>query len=217
VTVHNGIDVRVAAGAGPALRSELGLAPDDVILGMVSALRPEKSHDVAIEAVRLLRERFPAVRLLVVGDGAARQEVERLAAPLGDAVVLAGARADVMDVFDALDLCVHPSRADAFPTTLLEAMAASVPVVATAVGGIPEIVEDGVTGVLVDAPPSARRVADAVAALIRDPERRNALAAAGRARYEKLFTARPWAERTRAVYDAVLAERTGLAGAAVDA
>ena len=134
VTVHNGIDVRVAAGAGPALRSEFGLAPDDVVLGMVSALRPEKSHDVAIEAVRVLRERFPAVRLLVVGDGVARQEVERLAAPLGDAVVLAGARATSWTSSTRPPLC-SPFRADAFPTTLLEAMAASVPVVATALAG----------------------------------------------------------------------------------
>lgn len=214
VTVHNGIDVSAARGAGAAVRHELGLAPDDFLLGMVSALRPEKAHDVAIAAVRRLRDTFPGVRLLVVGDGTARHDVERLAAPLGDAVVLAGARTDVMRVFDAIDLCVHPSRADAFPTTLLEAMAASVPVVATAVGGIPEIVDDGVTGILVPVPPSPERVADEIAALIRDAERRRALADSGRARYEELFTAAPWAERTRAVYDAVLAEAEGNGGGA---
>ena len=98
-----------------------------------------------------------------------------MAAPLGDAVVLTGYRDDVMELLDATDVLVHPSRTEAFPTALLEAMAARVPVVATAVGGIPEIVADGRTGLLVDAPPDAGRFADAVLSLAADPDLRRRL------------------------------------------
>ena len=135
-----------------------------------------------------------------------RADIARLAEPLGNRIVMTGPRFDVMRLLDATDLCLQPSRADAFPTTILEAMAASVPVVATAVGGIPEIVVHERTGVLVNAPPSAEQLADAVAGLLADPRRRGELADAGLERYVQRCTAGPWLRRTRAVYDAVLTE-----------
>jgi glycosyltransferase involved in cell wall biosynthesis len=206
ITVHNGVDVTPCPGAGTEVRRELGLAPGDLVLGMVSALRPEKGHDVALEVIRRMRARIPRLRLLVVGDGDLRDEIRTQAAALGDAVVMAGLRHDVMRVLDAVDVCLHPSRADAFPTTLIEAMAGSVPIVATAVGGIPEIVRGGRTGVLVPAPPRASSLADALESLLRDSDRRHELAAAGREEYRRRFTADPWVRGTRAVYDAVLAD-----------
>ncbi len=206
VTIHNGIEATPMPGAGIAVRRELGLRDDDLVVGMVSALRPEKAHDVAIAAVERLAERYPRLRLLIVGSGPSAHDVERLAAAAGETVVLAGARYDVMNVLDAVDVCLHPSRADAFPTTVLEAMAASVPVLATAVGGIREIVVDGRTGVLVPAPPRPKAVADALAALIEDPARRHELAKGGRGRYEHEFTRGPWVQRLRALYDMVIAE-----------
>jgi glycosyltransferase involved in cell wall biosynthesis len=109
-----------------------------------------------------------------------------------------------MAVLDATDVLVHPSHFDAFPTTLLEAMSASVPVVATAVGGMLEIVEDGVSGVLIGPPPTAHELAAAIERLIADPGLRGRLAAAGRARYEREFEASGWARRVRGVYDDVL-------------
>jgi glycosyltransferase involved in cell wall biosynthesis len=217
VRIYNGIDVTPQAGSGRAVRRELGVAEDELLVGMVSALRPEKAHDLAIEAIAMLRERFPKLRLLIAGQGRGAAELRALAEPLGDTVLLAGRRTDVMSVLDSLDVCLHPSRMDAFPTTLIEALAASTPVLASAVGGIPEIIDDGHTGVLVPAPPSAAAVVDALAVLLEDPARRGELAAAGRASYERRFTAGPWVERTRALYDAVLAEartrRRGLARA----
>jgi glycosyltransferase involved in cell wall biosynthesis len=206
VTIHNGIDVSPEHGAAVEVRRELGFEPDDVVVGMVSALRPEKGHDIAIEALRLLRRRFPQLRLLIAGDGPARAGIAQFADPLGDAVVMAGRRSDVMRLLDAVDVCLHPSRADAFPTTILEAMAASVPVVATAVGGIPEIVIHNRTGILVSPPPSADRIADALSCLLNDRARLRELGAAGRRRYEAHFTAGPWVRQTRALYDAVLLE-----------
>ena len=207
VAIHNGIDAVPERGAGAAVRSELGLESDEFVLGMFSGLRPEKGHDVAVGALRLLRNRFPNLRLVIAGDGPLRADLTKLAQPFGDAIVMAGPRFDVMRLLDATDLYLQPSRADAFPTTLLEAMAASVPVVATDVGGIPEIVVHDQTGVLLAAPPTVGLLADAVALLLQDPRRRRELAEAGRRRYEARFTLQPWVRRTRAVYDSVLADR----------
>ena len=210
VTVHNGVAAEAPApGTGPAVRAELGLGPGDLVAAIVTVLRAGKGHDVAIAAVAELRERFPGLRLLVLGEGPARAEVERLAAPLGDAAILTGHRDDVVRVLAAVDVLVHPSSADAFPTALLEAMAAGVPVVATAVGGIPEIVEDGETGTLLAPPPEPGAFAAALEALLADPERRARMGARGRERWEERFSAERWAQRLRAVYEQALAEAGG--------
>jgi glycosyltransferase involved in cell wall biosynthesis len=213
VTIHNGVDVTPAPGAGREVRREFGWTEDHLVVGMVSALRPEKAHDLALGAISLLRSAFPALRLLIVGRGDAGDDIARMAAALGGTVVMAGARSDVMRCFDAFDVCLHPSRAEAFPTTLIEAMAASVPVLATDVGGIPEIVSDRQTGVLVPAQPSAEVLAGGLADLLGDPSRRRAFGSAGRKKYELEFTARPWVQSTRALYDEVIAE--GRVGASV--
>jgi glycosyltransferase involved in cell wall biosynthesis len=204
VVEHNGIPGRARSGAGAAVREGLGLGPDDLVVTMLAVLREGKGHDVAIEAVAALRERFGALRLLVLGEGPYRPEIERMAAPLGDGVVLAGQRNDVMDVLDATDVLLHPTRIDALPTSLIEAAAAGLPVVATDVGGVPEIVEDGVGGVLVPAPPAAGPVAEALGRLLEDPDRRAAMGAAARRTFEERFTAERWAQRLRERYEDAL-------------
>ncbi len=205
VTVRNGIPGHVRRGAGAAVRAELGLRPDDVVVTMLSVLREGKGHDVAVAAVEALRERWPGLRLLILGEGPHRPAVERMAEPLGDRVVLAGQRDDVMDVLDATDVLLHPTRIDALPTALIEAAAAGVPVVSTRVGGVPEIVVDGVTGVLVEPPPAATAVAHAIGTLLEDPARRTAMGAAARRTFDERFTAEAWAHRLRALYEEALA------------
>jgi glycosyltransferase involved in cell wall biosynthesis len=207
VTIYNGIDVVPEPGAGAGVRREFGFAPGDLVVAMVSALRPEKAHDIAIAAVGLLRPRFPSLKLLIVGDGQSREHVQQAAAAAGDWVVLAGARSDVMRIFDAADVCLHASHHEALPTTIIEAMAASTPVVATAVGGVPELITDPSLGVLVPAPPAPESIAAGVSTLLEDPERRRAIAAGGRRAYEARFTAEPWVRRIRALYDTVLTDR----------
>jgi glycosyltransferase involved in cell wall biosynthesis len=167
-------------------------------------LRTDKGHAVAVDAIARLRERFPNLRLLVAGEGPARAEVERAVATLGGAGVLAGHRDDVMAVLDAADVLVHPSRIDAFPTALLEALAAGVPAVATAVGGIPEIVEDGRTGVLVGASADGAALAAALEPLLADRALRGQLAAWGRERFAARYSAARWAQNLRGLYDDVL-------------
>jgi glycosyltransferase involved in cell wall biosynthesis len=200
------------------VRSELGLGAQGLVAAMVSSLRPEKGHDVALDTVRALLARFPSLRLVVAGDGPLRPSLERAAATLGDRVVLAGYRPDILAVLDAVDVLIQPSRADAFPTAILEAMAASVPVVAADVGGIGELVRDGVTGTLVPGPPSTSAFATALAPLLEDGGRRRRLGRAGRERFEQEFTAARWVQRLREVYVEVLEERraarNGLHGSA---
>lgn len=208
VTVHNGVRDGVAGARGAQVRRDLGLAPDDIVVTMLSVLRPGKGHRAAFDAVCRLAA-APAtsrVRLLVLGDGPLRAELTAGAAPLGDRVVLAGHRDDVPAVLAATDVLLHPSEQDAFPTALLEAAAASVPVVASAVGGIPEIVQSGRTGVLVPAPADGAVLAQALADVLTDPDRRAHMAVAARRRYEEHFAAEAWARRLRSVYEQVLAE-----------
>lgn len=201
VTVHNGIAARPAPGAGARVRAELGLSPEDAVVAVIAVLRPGKGHDLAVAAVEEVRRGLPSVRLLIVGDGPARDDVARLAARLDGAAVLAGHRDDVMAVLDAADVLLHPSHTDAFPTVLLQGLAAGVPIVASGVGGIPEIVEDGQTGLLVPPPLTHGAFAARLAQLFSDANLRRAIAKRGRERYAAGFTAENWAGRLRAIYE----------------
>jgi glycosyltransferase involved in cell wall biosynthesis len=208
-TIRNGIAVSPEAGSGRELRAELGWGEDDLVIGMLSALRAVKGHDVAVAAFRELADEFPKLKLLIVGRGGEWDTIASITRDLGSRVAMIGHRLDVMRCFDAFDVCLHPSHAEAFPTTLIEAMAASVPVVATAVGGIPEIIADGETGLLVPAPPTPHRFASALRELLRDAPRRRSLGQAARSSYEEQFTIKPWIQATRKVYDEALARPAG--------
>jgi glycosyltransferase involved in cell wall biosynthesis len=206
VTLHNGIIDAARPGAGAAVRRSLGLEPTDLVVAMVSVLRPGKGHEQALQALRLLQDERH-VHLLIVGDGPLRAELAERARQFGPAVRLLGHRDDVMSVLDASDVVLHPSEHDAFPTTLLEAMAASLPVVASDVGGIPEIVVPGSTGTLVPAPVSPADLAAALAPLLDDAALRSRWGAAGRARFQERFTADRWACRVRDLYEEVTSAR----------
>lgn len=207
VTVHNGIAPPQPRKTGAQMREELGLDADALVVSLVSVLRPGKGHEVLAEVARRLGDRFPRLKVLVIGDGPSLPAVRKLMDPLGEKVMLLGHRGDVPELLGASDLLLHPTSMDAFPTVLLEAAAMGVPVLATAVGGIPEIVEDGETGLLVAAPPTADAFARPLESLLADKQLRDRLGAAARARFEEQLTAERWAQRLRALYDDVLAER----------
>ncbi|HWD11537.1 MAG TPA: glycosyltransferase family 4 protein [Solirubrobacteraceae bacterium] len=206
VTVHNGIARAPLDGAGARVRAELGIEPDALVVSTVTVLRPGKGHDLVVEAFSRLQPRFPRLRLLILGDGPGREEIHRLLRPLGAAAMLTGHRDDVMSVLAATDVLVHPTLMDAFPTALLEAAAARVPVIATSVGGIPEIVKDGETGLLLPAPPDAAALSERLAALLDDEQLRRRLGDRAHARFTEQFTAARWAGRLRRIYDEVLLE-----------
>lgn len=204
VTVHNGIARRPSAQAGRRIREELGLESDALVVSTVTVLRAGKGHDVVFESVRRLLPRFPRLRLVVLGDGSASDEIRELARPLGDAAIFTGHRPDVMAVLAATDVLLHPTLMDAFPTALLEAAAARVPVIATAVGGIPEIVVDTRTGLLLPFPPTAVELTERLGLLLADESLRRSFGERSHERFLELFTAERWASNLRTVYDAIL-------------
>jgi glycosyltransferase involved in cell wall biosynthesis len=183
--VPNGIDLGafVPARSASEVRAELGLPAGARVVGSVGRLVPYKGYAYLLDAFARLRGKHPDVRLLLVGDGPERASLERQARAQGveaDAR-LAGHREDVADLVQVMDVFVLPSVAEHFGRVLLEAMALARPIVATAAGGVPEIVRDGATGLLVP-PRDALALATAVGALLDDPARADALGRAGRQR-----------------------------------
>jgi glycosyltransferase involved in cell wall biosynthesis len=207
VAVHNGICAKTEPGSGLRLRRELGLGEADIVAAMVTVLRPGKGHETAALAVAALREEYPNLKLLVLGDGPDRAEIERQLEVAGDAVVMAGFRTDVLEVLDGVDLLVHPSRIDAFPTALLEALATRTPVIASAVGGIPEIITDGETGLLLGSAPTAEELTVALRRLLADPGLRRRMGDRGPGVFEASFTVERWIERLLPVYESALEAR----------
>jgi glycosyltransferase involved in cell wall biosynthesis len=201
ITVRNGIVGKPQPGARERVRAEFGLADDDLVLTMVTVLRLGKGHEIAAEAMQRLSGEHPQLKLVVMGEGPDRAELTEMLSVLGDRVILTGHRDDVMDVLEASDILVHPSRFDAFPTALLEAGAASRPAVATRVGGIPEIIEDRVTGTLIEAPPTTDELVGALHPLLADPVRREEMGRRARQRFEAQFTVGRWFERLMPIYE----------------
>ncbi len=214
--IHNGVDPaeyspdgRRTARAEP-VAAELGIAPDDDVVGILAVLRTEKDHATFLRAGRLVVDAHPSAKLLVVGDGPLRPELERLAAELGlgDRVVFAGMRSDVDVMLRLIDVAVLSSYTiECFPFAILEAMTAGLPAVCTSIGGLPEMVEDGETGHLVP-PRDPRGLAEAILRVLADPERRIAMGDAGRRRLEAHFTLeRSVAETQRVLTDLMEARR----------
>jgi glycosyltransferase involved in cell wall biosynthesis len=206
VRVYNGVTRDAEPGAGAQVREALGLGPECLVVGMLSALRAEKRHALAIEAVAALLPRFPDLCLAIAGTGPAQAEIRRRIAPLGPHARLLGHREDPMAVLDAFDVLVLPSATEAFPTSLLEAMAAAVPIVATSVGGIAEMLSPPEVAVLVPATVGVRGLAGALEPLLSDRALRRTIGERGRTLVHARFSPTLWVQETRAVYDAVLAE-----------
>ena len=165
----NGIPTPPAA-SGADVRAELGIAPDAPLIGTVSVLRPQKALDVLLHGVRILVGEFPQLRVLIAGEGDRRVALEELSEELGLAehVLFLGVRTDVPDVLDALDVAVSTSDFEGSPLSVMEFMEAARPIVATRVGGVPDLIDDGVHGRIVE-PQDPAAFAAAVAELLRDP------------------------------------------------
>jgi len=133
--------------AKPAVRQEMGVLPDDFVVGIVARLDAIKNHGALIDAVNQVAQSRPGVKLVVVGDG---PEAATLKARAGDHVRFLGYRSDTARLMQGFDLFVLPSFNEGISNTILEAMSTSLPVMASNVGGNPELVDDGVTGTLVD-------------------------------------------------------------------
>ncbi len=200
-----------AAAAAPtagreATRGALGVGAEERLVLCVSRLHPEKGIAELVEAAGLLRDRGVAARVAVAGSGDAEGELTTLVARLGlgDRVALLGRRPDVADLLAAADVFCLPSRHEGLPLSVLEAMRAGLPCVATAVGGVPDVVVDGRTGLL--APPSdPRALAAALAHVLEDRELAARLGSAGPELVAASFAPAVVAERYAALYHEVLA------------
>jgi glycosyltransferase involved in cell wall biosynthesis len=188
--LHNGIDPRAFAGAeASAVRRELGGAGGEFLVGTAVVLSEQKGIRYLLEAVRLVRAADPTVRFVVAGDGPLRAELEELARTLGvsDGVRFLGYRSDVPSLIAALDAYVLPSLWEGLPLALLEALASGKPIVATTVGGNPEVVVDGENGRLVP-PRDPEALARAVLALRNDPALRERMRENNLARFARQFS-----------------------------
>jgi len=171
------------------VRAELGVAPGTLVIGTVARLDPVKDLSTLLTAVAALRQPWPTARLVVVGDGAERESLEARARELGlgDGVRFTGARRDARRLLTGFDIYANTSIHEGVSLTILEAMAAALPVVATSAGGNPEVVVNGETGLLVPVRTS-QSVTTALARLAADPVQARRFGAAGRARLEERFS-----------------------------
>jgi len=172
--IYNGVDLKSlgkpSAGARERIRAEFGYTSSDFVAVLVARLHELKDHQTALRAIDAAREQIPGLRFLLAGDGDQRAAIEQTIRERGlqQTVTLAGTRKDVADLLAASDVFLMSSISEGIPLTVIEAMAARRPVVSTAVGGLPELVEHGVTGFL--APPRDDvSLAAALIKLYRDP------------------------------------------------
>lgn len=206
--VSNGIDIaatlNVTAWEVQARRNELlgDGAGGPVVLAVGNLLLP-KGHIHLVEAAALLQDRLPLLRVAIVGrreDATAQVEAAIAEYGQGERVRLLGQRRDIPALLAASDIFAMPSLGEGLPLALLEAMAAGKAVVATEVGGNPQVVVDGETGLLVP-PADARALADAIAALANDQAWAARLASAGQARIARSFGVGPWVDRLVGIYE----------------
>jgi glycosyltransferase involved in cell wall biosynthesis len=203
--IYTGIDTDRFRPRPTRFREEIGVGSDEVLVGIVSVLRSAKRHEDLIRAVAPL-----PVKLVIVGDGPKRGELERLVAELGigDKVIFTGERGDVEKVYPALDIAVLPSRSEALGTMLLEAQACEVPVIGSRVGGIPEAVLEGETGLLFE-PGNIEELRKKIEELAQDRERRKEMGHKGRQWVIAHFSVDKMVEATKLLYRDLLKGRDG--------
>ncbi|MDR4472689.1 MAG: glycosyltransferase family 4 protein [Nitrospira sp.] len=210
VCIHNGIDleaVRVTTQRADK-RKEWGVDGKAILIGTVGRLAPVKGHAVLLEAFRILSQFHPNVVLIFVGDGPLRVELEAEAnrMGLGRTVIFSGHQEQSYDFINMMDVFVLPSLHEGIPMVLLEALALRRPVVASRVGGIPEVLAHSYSGVLVS-PNNPEELATAIQSLIENPSKAVAFGSSGRSQVESEFSADLMATRTAEMYRTL---RTGV-------
>lgn len=210
VTIHNAIDAQAFASRADAndhgLRRQLGINDHQPLVSTVGRLSPQKGQRDFLEAARRVLAVFPKTRFLVIGGGPGRAELEVLAASLGidGAVSFLGYRRDVAAWMAISDVIVMASVREGLPYVLLEALALAKPVVATRVGGVPELIQDGETGLLVP-PKHPERLAEAILYVLSHREEATRLGKRGRERVWQEFSPKTMAHKMAEVYGEVLA------------
>jgi L-malate glycosyltransferase len=210
--VYNGVDVAYSPDSDSqrqSARAELGVCDDECMVLQVARLDPIKDHKTAIRAIALAANRDPRIRLFIVGDGPERSSIEQEISlqSMHGRVVLVGCRSDVPRLLAAADVFLLTSVSEGIPVTIIEAMAAGTPVVATAVGGVPELISDGVTGLLAPRGDEAA-LASALVRLLGDGELRTRLAEQARHRAETEFSEQRMMTDYERIYQEMLCHPT---------
>jgi glycosyltransferase involved in cell wall biosynthesis len=208
VSIPAGVDIRRfhAGVSGQSVRDELGLTGP--VVGLVAMLRGSKGHQFFLEAAREVLRAVPETSFLIVGDGIGYRDVRARVSEMGleQAVIMTGFRRDIPQIMAALDVLVLPSiKSEASPQVIPQALAVGTAVVATTVGGSPEIIRDGETGCLVP-PADSHALAQAILSLLRDPSRARAMAKAGQALVHARYTIEEMMARMVRVYRELLSQ-----------
>ncbi|MGQ9630363.1 MAG: glycosyltransferase family 4 protein [bacterium] len=210
-TIYRGIDPSVHPNpeSQVALRRELGIT-DNSVVGTTARLVPMKGVKYLVEAAKLVLEEIPNAKFLIVGEGPERGGLEKLARNLGvaESVIFTGFQSDIDGILSIIDLFVLPSLFEALGVSIVEAMKWSLPVVATDVNGVPEVVEDGVTGILVP-PRDPRALADGVIFLLRNPDVAREMGKRGRRKMEGQFDVRRLIDETERLYKTLASSSDG--------
>jgi glycosyltransferase involved in cell wall biosynthesis len=187
--------------SGADVRSELGIPPGVPLIGTVSVLRPQKALDVFVRASAELLREDPDLRVLLAGDGPLKGELTELVHSLGvqDRLLMPGYRSDASDVIAALDVAISSSAFEGSPLAVMEYMESARPIVATRVGGVPDLIEDGVHGLLVD-PGDDTALAAAIRRMLADPEAARRMGEAAQERRRHEFTVELMVRRFEALY-----------------
>ncbi|MDE3180889.1 MAG: glycosyltransferase family 4 protein [Acidobacteriota bacterium] len=205
--IYNGrdLDRYRASGECDAVRRQFGVAPQDMLLVHIGRLSPQKGHAVLLRALPVVIEKFPQTKLLLVGEGdlaaSLLDETKRLG--LEGRVIFAGFQSAIPRFLEAADLVVLPSLWEGLPLIAIEAGGVGKAIVATAVDGTPEVVMDGITGLLVP-PNDSGRLAEAIVTLLADEGLRKRMGANARSRAEAFFDIRQQASQTAALYESLM-------------
>jgi glycosyltransferase involved in cell wall biosynthesis len=205
-TIHEGVDIERVQQLPPAnIHEEYWLPVGVPVVGNIAALVPHKGQKYLVDAAVLLRRQIPDAHVIILGEGELRAALERQVKELHleKHVLLPGFRGDVLALLKAFDVFVMSSVTEGLGTSLLDAMAAARPIVATRAGGIPEVVVNGETGLLVPAR-DARQLANAIARLLKDRALREQFGQAGLARVRAEFSVDRMVARTLGVYEALV-------------
>jgi len=207
LTLHNAIDIKrfVVDCSKEEARLKLGLNPHVPVIGFVSTLAVRKGHSHLLQAMRLILYSYPEAKLLIVGQGPLRQKLEAFVEryDLNNSVYFLGLRRDIPLILKAMDIFISPAIKEAFGINLIEAMYSGLPCIATNVGGVPEVVKDNETGILVP-PSNPQALAKAAKELLDKPDLAKRFGAAGRRRVLEHFTADKYIEKLENLYDGLL-------------
>ena len=204
--IRSGVDPnRVLDGNGTDLLAELSIGADVPIVGNIAHMAGHKGQRTLIEAVPRVLEQVPRARFIIVGEGELEASLKGLSRSLGveKEVLFPGFRPDIASFLSIFSVFVMPSHQEGLGTAVLDALANRLPVVATTAGGIPEMVTDGVNGLLVS-PKDPLALADRIVALLSDLKRADALGAAGFRTVLRDFSVETMVEKTREIYEEVL-------------